>query len=75
MYKSQLDLSLAVAFYRNDNFKSPKTAFSNRHKTTISARHRLNTKLKDIVTIILINQSNIPHNHTAQNLLMHFWNT
>lgn len=75
MYKSQLDLSLAVAFYRNDNFKSLKTAFSNRHKTTISARHRLNTKLKDIVTIILINQSDILHNHTAQNLLMHFWNT
>lgn len=27
MYKSQLDLSLAVAFYRNDNFKSPKQHF------------------------------------------------
>lgn len=40
MYKSQLDLSLAVAFYRNDNFKSPKTAFSNRHKTAFSARHK-----------------------------------
>ena len=40
MYKSQLDLSLAAAFYRNDNFKSPKTTFSVRHKTAFSAHHK-----------------------------------
>ena len=75
MYKSQLNLNLAAAFYRNDNFKSPKTTFSVRHKTAFSAHHRLNTASQNMLTILHNNQSNIPHNHNAQNLLMHFWNT
>lgn len=59
MYKSQLNLNLAAAFYRNDNFKSPKTTFSVRHKTAFSAHHRLNTSSQNMLTILHNNQSNI----------------